>query len=189
TSRGEAVSRGGGDVLAVEGDGPGVALIVAAHHIDHRRLARAVRSDEAEDLAGPDLERDAGESLKAAKRLLHVGADEQWGARWYGDTFPRSLSRGLRRGDRWLRGRTPPPPAQPAGDTVGQEDDDGDQDRAEQRAVQDRTVAAGEGLGERGDDDRADGWAVPEPGAAECRHHDRVHGEADRECLGDRHVR
>src|SRR5256885_11766249 len=41
------------------------------------RLARAVRADQAEDLAGADLERHAGERLETAKCLLHLDATEQ----------------------------------------------------------------------------------------------------------------
>src|SRR5882724_12274691 len=64
---GDPVSPDPGDVPAVEHDPAAVGLVVAADHVDQRRLARPVRADEAENLAGPDLERHAGEGLEAAE--------------------------------------------------------------------------------------------------------------------------
>ena len=74
---GDPVRRDPGDVPAVEHDRAAVGPVVAADHVDQRRLARPVGPDEAQDLAGADLECHARQGLEAAERLLHVGAAEQ----------------------------------------------------------------------------------------------------------------
>src|SRR6185369_8262339 len=58
-----------GDVAALEQDPAAVRRQGARHAIDERRLARAVRADEAQSLARPDLNRDAVERQEAAEAL------------------------------------------------------------------------------------------------------------------------
>ena len=48
-------------VLAQHGHGPGAALAVALEDLDGGRLARAVRTEQAEDLAALDRKRDAAQ--------------------------------------------------------------------------------------------------------------------------------
>src|SRR2546422_9610250 len=52
---GDPVRRDPGDVPAVEHDRAAVGPVVAADHVDQRRLARPVGPEEAQDLAGADL--------------------------------------------------------------------------------------------------------------------------------------
>src|SRR6186997_2302172 len=47
-----------GDLLAAERDGPAVRRRKAHHHVERRRLAGAVRSEQADDLAGSHPDRD-----------------------------------------------------------------------------------------------------------------------------------
>ena len=54
------------DLLAAEHDGAGRRPLEAGEHVDERRLAGAVRADQPEDLALPQLEVDAVERLDAA---------------------------------------------------------------------------------------------------------------------------
>ena len=65
---------------AVDGpqaDPTGVGPIEAGDQVEERRLAGAVGPDQAEDLAGADLEVDAVERLQAAERLAQPLDDEQ----------------------------------------------------------------------------------------------------------------
>ena len=55
----------------------------AAEHADGGGLARAVRSEEAEDLAAPHGERNAGDGLERAEALLEVvHLDDGLGRLW-----------------------------------------------------------------------------------------------------------
>ena len=51
---------------------PASGLMQALEHLDRRGLARAVRPEQPEDLAAPDLEADAVDGLDVAVRLAHV---------------------------------------------------------------------------------------------------------------------
>ena len=59
-------------VEAEHGDVAGVALAVALEDLDRRRLAGAVRAEQAEDLAGRDLEVDPAHRLDAVVRLAQA---------------------------------------------------------------------------------------------------------------------
>src|SRR5881296_415171 len=145
---GDPVSPDPGDVPAVERDPAAVGLVVAADDVDQRRFARAVWPDETEDLAGPNLERHAGEGLEAAERLFHVGADEQRGGGLPCRRVPRQLhDEGRDRFD-GRHGCPAPASSESARDPVRQEHYDDDQDRANERAIQDRALTAGQGLHE-----------------------------------------
>jgi hypothetical protein len=50
---------------------------VPADDVDQCRLARAVRTEQCEDLAGADLETDAAKCLYARKCLVYVADDEE----------------------------------------------------------------------------------------------------------------
>ena len=63
-----AVRRPARDVAALELDRAARRPVEAAEHVDERRLAGAVRADQADDLAAPQLERDAAERLHALER-------------------------------------------------------------------------------------------------------------------------
>ena len=58
------------DVVTEDGDGPGARPDEAAHDADERRLARAVRAEQPEDLARLDVEIDAGERAHRPEPLL-----------------------------------------------------------------------------------------------------------------------
>ena len=66
-----------GDVLAVELDAAGVRLDLAKHAVEHRRLARAVGPDHAEDLARHHLERHAVHGQDRAVGLLQPADFQQ----------------------------------------------------------------------------------------------------------------
>jgi hypothetical protein len=73
-----AMRRQLGDVLAAEHHAAGLRTQRAGNAIDQRRLARAVRADQAEPLAFPDIDADIVERGEAAKRLGQ-GSDLQQG--------------------------------------------------------------------------------------------------------------
>jgi hypothetical protein len=75
--RGDAVARRLEQRDALELDGPLVELIEPAEAVEQRRLARAVRADEAADLAALDVEGDAVEGDDAAEALGDAGYAEQ----------------------------------------------------------------------------------------------------------------
>ena len=52
--------------------------VEAAEHVDERRLAGAVRADQPDDLARPQLERDVAERLDALERPGHGGGPERF---------------------------------------------------------------------------------------------------------------
>src|SRR5712692_3506570 len=57
---------------AVDPDRPGGRAKPSRAHPDERRLARPVRPDQADDLAGPDLERDVTKNLARAVARRHA---------------------------------------------------------------------------------------------------------------------
>jgi hypothetical protein len=67
------------DGLAAEGDIAGVRAPDAGDDLDECRLARAVVAGERYDLAGADVEVDAGEGVDRAEALLDPPQREQWG--------------------------------------------------------------------------------------------------------------
>ena len=68
-----------GRVVAENSDVAAVAAAVALQDLDRRRLARAVRPEQAEHLAGPHLEADAAERLDSVVRLGQVRYDDRIG--------------------------------------------------------------------------------------------------------------
>ena len=66
--RSAQVARAARGVVAEHGDDAAVALPVALEDLDGRRLARAVGAEQAEDLAGRDLEVDARERPRSPRR-------------------------------------------------------------------------------------------------------------------------
>ena len=75
----DAMRARGFDLLTRECDAAAIGTVVAGNDIDERRLARAIRPDEAEDLAAADFDIDARKRLHAGKRLAHAGRRQQWG--------------------------------------------------------------------------------------------------------------
>ena len=55
--------------LPVDNDSPDDGLVDAGEYLDERRLARAVRAEQAERFARPDIEADASKSPRGAERL------------------------------------------------------------------------------------------------------------------------
>src|SRR3954451_22457826 len=68
------------DRLAVILDLPGLWRQVAGRHVDEGGLARAVRADDGEELAGHDVEVDAVGRLHAAEGELQAAGGEERGA-------------------------------------------------------------------------------------------------------------
>src|SRR5262249_46648016 len=75
-----------GDVLAVEDEGAAVGREEAADQVHQRRLPRAVRSDEPEELALADRQRDVVDGEVASERLRDVADLQKTHAR----ALPRS---------------------------------------------------------------------------------------------------
>jgi hypothetical protein len=65
------------DVGAREDELPAVGAVMPAHQVDERRLARAIRSHEAENFAFADVEVHPFERAHAAKRLPDAARDEK----------------------------------------------------------------------------------------------------------------
>ena len=65
---GDAVRRPAQDAAALEQDVAGARRVEPAEAVEQRRLAGAVRADQAEDLALPHVERDVVERDDAAER-------------------------------------------------------------------------------------------------------------------------
>src|SRR6185369_7777165 len=86
-----------GDVAALEQDPAAVRRQGARHAIDERRLARAVRADEAQSLARPDLNRDAVERQEAAEALGDAVELERGPRRAQARRHPRSRARTVSR--------------------------------------------------------------------------------------------
>ena len=187
---GDPVRRAAGHVHAAHDDPPAVRPVMAADHVDERRLAGAVGADEPQDLPFPDLETHPAERLEAAKRLPHVGADEQRRARRpAAGAPPRRDPRRARRapGGRRRRRRGPPPPHE-AGDPAGQEQDGEHEREPDRRAPGHRRLAPGGAVHQDRHQRGADRRAEPVPGAAEHAHQDDVERHDDRERLRDRDV-
>ena len=65
------------DALALEGDAARRRLIDARQHVEGRRLARAVRPDEADELAAVQMDVEIRDGLKAAEYFRDIlGAQE-----------------------------------------------------------------------------------------------------------------
>ena len=92
-----------GDVVAVEVDAATVGLDEAGDHVEHRGLAGAVGTEQADRLAAPDIEADASHDLAAGKALLDA-VDREIIAGSAG--APRRVARGLGR----ACARAPPVP-------------------------------------------------------------------------------
>ncbi len=65
------------DVVAVELDHARRRLVDAREHVEERRLARAVRADQADDRLARDDEVDVVDGDEAAELLAHLLRDEQ----------------------------------------------------------------------------------------------------------------
>ena len=70
-----------GDVVAIELDAPGVGRGQADGHVEGRGLAGAVRPEQADDLAGRDVEVDAAHDRAAAVGLREVVGARGWTSR------------------------------------------------------------------------------------------------------------
>src|SRR3954464_6770654 len=75
----DAMRAPGFDLLARECDAAPIGTVVARDDIDERRLARAIRPNEAEDLAAAHFDIDTRQRLHAGKRLAHAARRQQWG--------------------------------------------------------------------------------------------------------------
>src|SRR5262249_32347410 len=82
-----------GDGVAVEVHVAGARRELAEDAVEQGRLAAAVRTDDAEDLAGAHLGREAGHRDDAAERLLQVAHLEDAGHRSLATALDRGLSR------------------------------------------------------------------------------------------------
>ena len=71
-----AVRRPARDVLLAEDDGAAVGLVEAAEDVDERRLAGAVRPDQADDLAAVQVEIDDVECLHPIEGPRNGGGPE-----------------------------------------------------------------------------------------------------------------
>src|SRR5690606_2965610 len=65
------------DLLAVEGDGPGIGPQEARDHVERGGLARAVGPEQADDLALGELEAQIVDGNKAAEAPAQAGDGEQ----------------------------------------------------------------------------------------------------------------
>ena len=77
TGAAAAVRGPAGDVSALELDPALRRPVEAAQDVHERRLAGAVRADQADDLAPPQLERDLAQRLHALERARHRGGPER----------------------------------------------------------------------------------------------------------------
>jgi hypothetical protein len=75
-ARGDAVRLQRRDVLAEQAHLAGIGRVEAGDHVDHRGLARAVRADQAENLALTDVERNTLQRTQAAEAAFDPGAGE-----------------------------------------------------------------------------------------------------------------
>ena len=161
-------------------DAAAVGRVMAAHDVDERRLPRAVRSDQSEDLAAPHLELDVRERLHALERFRHVAHDE--------DRLGALPGGGCgRRGRCALRQRLAP--SEPSEEALGQEQDDENEDQTQGGAAGHGVVARGEDVEEGGQRGRPERRTQPVARAAERGHQDDVEGGPARERLADRDVR
>src|SRR5207237_6244203 len=96
TEAGDLVRAVVGQSAWTQVDRPAIGLVVAADDVDQRRLAGAIRSDEADDLTGRDAQADATEGLDASERLPDLAAF-QW-RRCDGVTRRRSMAVEMRNG-------------------------------------------------------------------------------------------
>ena len=83
------------DVLVVQEDATRVRRRQPDRHIERRRLSRAVRPEQADDLAGPDLDADTADDRPSAVRL-----GEPLGAQCRHASVARLVSSGSERGHR-----------------------------------------------------------------------------------------
>jgi hypothetical protein len=67
-------------IMAVELDRAAIRLDQASDHVEHRGLAGAVRTEQADRLAAPDIDADAAHDLPRAKALLHAMHREEAGS-------------------------------------------------------------------------------------------------------------
>ena len=67
------------DLAAGEDDAPGIGAVVTGDDVDERRLARAIGSDQPENLAATHLDIHTCERLHAGEGLADAGSREQWG--------------------------------------------------------------------------------------------------------------
>ena len=79
---GDRVRRLAGDVVAVEDDPAGGRLVDAGEHVEERRLAGAVRADQADDRAARDREVDVVDGDEPAELLAQPDARRGCRRRW-----------------------------------------------------------------------------------------------------------
>jgi len=73
---GDAMRRPAHELLAFEKKGTRVRGVMAAHHVDERRLSGAVRPYEPKDLPAAHLEARLRQRLHALERLADIAGDE-----------------------------------------------------------------------------------------------------------------
>ena len=118
--RRQLVVGGGGGVEAVDGHLAGGRAVERAHDLQQRRLARARRPEDRDELAGRDLEVDAAQRAHAAGVLLRDAAQAQDGR---AAAAARASRSGRSPGGAWRAGRSPAgrppggasPPGRPSG--------------------------------------------------------------------------
>ena len=155
--------------MAAQADLAAVRLQRAGNQVERRRLARAVRTDQADDLALVDAHGEIADRGEAAEGLGQaVDLDER--------ALGRSL-RALMRTKRHQRPQASPlPTVGKADDPVGQEIDDDDEDDA-QHDVEMVGEIDGDRLQQDGQRHHAEERPVEAPGAAQERHDDHLEGE------------
>ena len=79
------------DIDPVEHDRPGVGLEIAGDHVDESCLARAVGADQADLLAGRDIDGESVGGDHRAKALIQPAHGEDW----LHNTTPFSAGRGV----------------------------------------------------------------------------------------------
>ena len=131
----DLVRRQPDDALAVEEDVAAVGRVDAGDEVEERRLARAVRADEAHDLAVADVEVQLVDARAARRRTSRRLELEERVARRSHD----------------LHSRRPAQPLRP-------HDHEDDEERAEQDPARDRRLHDEAGLPDDGGEVRPTGW-------------------------------
>ena len=163
------------DRLTLEYDASAVKLVMPAHHIDQRRLAGAIGSEQAEDLSTIDIQIDPVERLNAGEALADVAKVKQPGAaaakrtRAHGRRKIRALcGQCVRRGRRAHRASATH--KQGSQNAVGHEQNDRDENDTDGCFPGEDMVARGRGIANQRDRSRADRRTGPVTRSSENTH-------------------
>ena len=92
-----------GGVLAEQADVAGIGPVLAVEHVEAGALARAVRTDQRQDFAGAQRERDAAHGVDAAIGFGQAFDREKWGCDAHSADSIGLASKGDPGGDDFLR--------------------------------------------------------------------------------------